>query len=74
MTGKRKFNNAAVDLVDRLNSSSSPSSSDKKKFAELSANDMEAVILHVNLDWILQNNSSSKFQIIRSTRYEPYLN
>ena len=50
MTGKRKFNNAAVDLVDRLNSSSSPSSSDKKKFAELSANDMEAVILHVNLD------------------------
>ena len=50
MTGKRKFNNAAVVLVDRLNSSSSPSSSDKKKFAELSANDMEAVILHVNLD------------------------
>ena len=50
MTGKRKFNNAAVDLVDRLNSSSSPSSSDKKKFAELFPNDMEAVILHVNLD------------------------
>ena len=39
---------AVVDLVNRLQSSSSPSSSDKKEFTELSPNNMEAVILHVN--------------------------
>ena len=41
---------AAVDLINRLQSSSSPSPSDKKTFAELSPDDKEAVILHVNQD------------------------
>ena len=41
---------AAVDLLKRLQSSSSPSPSDKKKFAELSPDNKETVILHVNLD------------------------
>ena len=41
---------AAIDLLDRLQSSSSPSPSDKKKFAELSPDDKEAVILHVQMD------------------------
>ena len=41
---------AAADLIDRLQSSSSPSSSDTMRFTELSPDDMEALILHVNLD------------------------
>ena len=41
---------AAADLIDRLQSSSSPSSSDTMRFTELSPDDMEAVILHVKLD------------------------
>ena len=41
---------AAVDLINRLQSSSSPSPSDKKKFAELSQGDKQAVILHAKLD------------------------
>ena len=41
---------AAADLLDRLRSSSSPSSSDTMRFTELSPDDMEAVILHVKMD------------------------
>ena len=41
---------AAADLIDRLQSSSSPSSSDTMRFTELSPDSMEAVILHVKLD------------------------
>ena len=40
----------AADLIDRLHSSSSPSSADTMRFTELSIEDMEAVILHVKLD------------------------
>ena len=49
-SGKREMSEAAVDLLDRLHSSSSPSSSDKMRFSELSPDDMEAVLLHVKLD------------------------
>ena len=49
-SGKREMSEAAVDLLDRLHSSSSPSSSDKIRFSELSPDDMEAVLLHVKLD------------------------
>ena len=49
-SGKREMSEAAVDLINRLQSSSSPSPSDKKKFAELSPDDMETVILHVQMD------------------------
>ena len=48
--GKREMSEAAVDLLNRLQSSSSPSPSDKKKFAELSPDDKEAVILHSKMD------------------------
>ena len=41
---------AAVDLIDRLHYSSSPSSSEKMRFAELSPDEKEAVILHVKMD------------------------
>ena len=41
---------AAADLIDRLHSSSSPSSADTMRFTELSPDDMEAVILHVKMD------------------------
>ena len=41
---------AAVDLINTLQSSSSPSPSDKKEFAELSPDDKEAVILHSKMD------------------------
>ena len=50
MTGKREMSQAAVDLIDRLHYSSSPSSSEKMRFTELSPEDKEAVILHVKLD------------------------
>ena len=50
MTGKREMSEAVVDLIDRLHYSSSPSSSEKMRFAELSPDDKEAVILHVKLD------------------------
>ena len=50
MIGKREISEAAVDLIDRLHYSSSPSSSEKMRFTELSPGDMEAVILHVKLD------------------------
>ena len=50
MTGKREMSEAAVDLIDRLHYSSSPSSSEKMRFTELSPDSMEAVILHVKLD------------------------
>ena len=49
-SGKREMSEAAVDLLDRLHSSSSPSSSDKMRFSELSPDDMEAVLLHVKQD------------------------
>ena len=49
-SGKREMSETAVDLLDRLHSSSSPSSSDKMRFSELSPDDMEAVLLHVKLD------------------------
>ena len=49
-SGKREMSEAAVDLIKRLQSSSSPSPSDKKKFAELSLGNMQDVVLHVNLD------------------------
>ena len=50
MAGKYEMSEAAIDLLNRLQSSSSPASSDKMKFADLSSTDKEAVILHVNLD------------------------
>ena len=50
MIGKREISEAAVDLIDRLHYSSSPSSSEKMRFTELSPGDMEAVILHVKMD------------------------
>ena len=50
MTGKREISEAAVDLIDRLHYSSSPSSSEKMRFTELSPDDKETVILHVKLD------------------------
>ena len=50
MAGKYEMSEAAIDLLNRLQSSSSPASSDKMKFAELSSTDKEAVILHVNLE------------------------
>ena len=40
---------AAVALLNRLHSSSSPLPSDKQEFAELSPEDKEALILHVDL-------------------------
>ena len=49
-TGKREISEAAADFIDRLRSSSSPSSSDTMRFTELSPDDMEAVILHVKMD------------------------
>ena len=48
--GKHKMSEAAVDLIERFNSTSSPWPSDKKKFAELSLGNMQDVVLHVNLD------------------------
>ena len=50
MAGKYEMSEAAIDLLNRLQFSSSPASSDKMKFAELSSTDKEAVILYVNLD------------------------
>ena len=50
MAGKYEMSEAAIDLLNRLQSSSSPASSDKMKFAELSSTDKEAVILYVNLE------------------------
>ena len=54
MAGKYEMSEAAIDLLNRLQSSSSPASSDKMKFADLSSTDKEAVILYVNLDIAVQ--------------------
>ena len=49
-TGKREMSEAVVDLIDRLHYSSSPSSSEKMRFTELSPGDKQAVILHAKMD------------------------